>query len=58
VSDKQFRELERRYRQQRAEALDNPVLSWEGKMRAISALFEEYAAKRDELRRAAEEGAA
>jgi hypothetical protein len=54
VSDRRFRGLVRSYRRERAQILENPVLSWEGKMRAISVLFENYAAKRDALRGAAE----
>ena len=54
MSAKELRDLERRYRRERAEILDDPGLSWEKKMRAVSELFERYAVARDELRGAAE----
>ncbi len=46
---KDLRDLERAYRAERAEILEDPGLSWEAKMRKIRELFERYRQRRDEL---------
>ena len=49
MSDKRVRDLEREYRQQRAQILGDEKLSWEAKMRSVKRLHERYSAQLDTL---------
>jgi hypothetical protein len=46
---KAIRDLEREYRQQRSELLEDPALSWEKKMLAIRDLYADFRKRQDSL---------
>jgi hypothetical protein len=46
---KDLRDLEREYRERRAELLEDPVLSWEKKMLAIRELYADFRKRQEDL---------
>jgi hypothetical protein len=49
MTSQTLRELERSYRQERAEILADETRSWEKKMVAVRDLFAEFARRKEEL---------
>jgi hypothetical protein len=63
VGGKALRDLERRYREDRAAVLDEPGVSWESKLKQVKRLYSHYREEHDALLRGAagegeEDGAA